>query len=457
MHLDKLGTMKKLWHKNYTQNELAEMYCFARSAVLDNRLVKADALGSIAHAKMLSTIGILTDAEFTSLKKELLQIIKLYEKGEFEIKKNEEDVHTKIENFLTEKVGKPAKKIHTARSRNDQVILDLRLFAKEELFDIFETATDLVLSFQKAALQYEFMPMPGYTHMQKAMPSSVGMWMGSFAESLIDDLLLLKSAFVITDQSPLGSGAAYGVSLPINRSLVSELLGFAKVQNNSLYTMAGRVKFELSVMHAMSQLMLTLSRFAQDLLLYTTTEYNFFKVDDSLMSGSSIMPQKKNLDIMEVLRARSHMVIGHEQTAASIVAGLPSGYNVDFGETKELFIDCVDITADSIGIVSLVLKNLTPNEDVLLKSCTPDMFAAHAAYLLVKKGMPFRDAYKEIGLHLDKIPQFDVVEVLKSSNHEGGPGNLQLGKITDAIEEEKKWWSEKKEIYQTAISNLQKA
>lgn len=447
--------MKKLWHKNYTQNELAEMYCFSRSAVLDNRLIRSDALGSIAHAKMLSTIGILTDAEFISLKKQLLEIIKLDEKGEFTISEHDEDVHTKIENFLTEKVGEPAKKIHTARSRNDQVILDLRLFAKEELFEIFDNAAELVLAFQKMAKQYEFIPMPGYTHMQKAMPSSVGMWMGSFAESLIDDLLLLKSAFVITDQSPLGSGAAYGVSLPINRTLVSNLLGFAKLQNNSLYTMSGRVKFELSAMHAMSQLMLTLSRFAQDLLLFTTTEYNFFTVDDTLLSGSSIMPQKKNLDIMEVLRARSHMVIGHEQTAASIVAGLPSGYNVDFGETKELFIDCVDITGDSIGIVQLVLKNLTPNKEVLLKSCTPDMFAAHAAYLLVKKGMPFRDAYKEIGLHLDKIPQFDVVEVLKSSNHEGGPGNLQLEKIVTAIEEEKKWWSGKKEKYNKAIIELQ--
>ncbi len=413
--------MKKLWHKNYTQNELAEMYCFARSAVLDTRLVKADALGSIAHAKMLSTIGILTPEEFESLKKELLEIIRLDEKGEFTIDSHDEDVHTKIENFLTEKVGEPAKKIHTARSRNDQVILDLRLFAKEELFGIFEAASDLVLAFQKMAVRYEFVPMPGYTHMQKAMPSSVGMWMGSFAESIIDDLILLKSAFIITDQSPLGAGAAYGVSLPINRTLVSDMLGFAKVQNNTLYTQAGRVKFQLAVMHVLTQTMLTLSRFAQDLLLFTTSEYNFFTVDDSLLSGSSIMPQKKNLDIMEVLRARSHMVVGHEQTAASIVAGLPSGYNVDFGETKELFIDCVDITRDSIGIVKLVLENLTPNEDVLLKSCTPDMFAAHAAYLLVKKGMPFRDAYKEIGMSLDKIPQFDVVEVLKSSNHQGGP------------------------------------
>lgn len=433
------------------------MYCFSRSAVLDNRLIRADALGSIAHAKMLTSIGILTDSEFESLKKGLLEILELNGKGEFVIGEQDEDVHTKIENFLTEKVGEAAKKIHTARSRNDQVILDLRLFAKEELFGIFDSAEQLVLDFQKKAKEYEFVPMPGYTHMQKAMPSSVGMWMGSFAESLIDDLVLLKSAFIITDQSPLGSGAAYGVSLPINRTLVSDLLGFAKLQNNSLYTQSGRVKFQLAVMHGLTQSMLTLSRFAQDLLLFTTSEYNFFTVDDSLMSGSSIMPQKKNLDIMEVLRARSHMVVGHEQTAASIVAGLPSGYNVDFGETKELFIDCLDITRDSIEIVKLVLKSLTPNEESLLAACTPDLFAAHAAYLLVKKGMPFRDAYKEVGLSLEKIPQFDVVEVLKSSNHEGGPGNLQLEKIIESINNEKEWWNDKKSKYENAIAQLQKS
>ena len=432
------------------------MYCFSRSAVLDSRLVKADVLGSIAHAKMLSSIGILTEAEFASLKIGLLEILDLHKRGEFSIGEHDEDVHTKIENFLTEKVGEPAKKIHTARSRNDQVALDLRLFAKEELFDIFESAAELVLEFQNAALQHEFVPMPGYTHMQKAMPSSVAMWMGSFAESLIDDLHELKSAFEMTDQSPLGAAASYGVSLPIKRKLVSDLLGFEKLQNNVLYTQSARVKFELSIMHVCSQIMLTLSRFAQDLLLYTTSEYDFFKVSDDLCSGSSIMPQKKNLDIMEVLRSRSHLVVGHTQTAASIVAGLPSGYNVDFGETKELFIDCLDITRDSIGIVKLVLDSLKVNKEVLERSMTSDLFATHAVYELVKKGMPFRDAYKEIGLNLDNVEKYNPVEVLKASNHEGGPGNLQLSKIIDAVEEEKKWWSKKKEKYEKAIEELQK-
>jgi argininosuccinate lyase len=446
--------MKKLWHKNYTQNEIAEMYCFARSAVLDNRLVRADALGSIAHAKMLAEIGILTESEFAALKKGLLEILELNEKGDFKIGEHDEDVHTKVENYLTEKAGNAAKKIHTARSRNDQVALDLRLFAKEELFGIFESASELVIEFQKKGIDHEFVPMPGYTHMQKAMPSSVGMWMGSFAESLLDDLKLLKGAFENTDQSPLGAGASYGVSLPIKRQLVSDLLGFEKVINNSLYTQAARVKFEIAIMHACSQIMITLSRFAQDILLYTTSEYNFFKVADELCSGSSIMPQKKNLDIMEVLRARSHMVIGHTETASSIIAGLPSGYNVDFGETKELFIDCMDITRDSIGIVKLVIESLEVNKEALEKAMTPDLFAAHAAYELVKKGMPFRDAYKEIGLHLDKIPEYDPVAVLKESNHEGGPGNLGLSKIVEAIDEDKKWWRGKKEKYESAISEL---
>lgn len=448
--------MKKLWHKNYTQNEIAEMYCFSRSAVLDTRLVKADALGSIAHAQMLFSIGILTEEEFLELKKGLVEILDLYAKGNFVIGDHDEDVHTKIENYLLEVVGDVAKKIHTARSRNDQVALDLRLFAKEELFDIFETGATLVEKFQKKAVESEFVPMPGYTHMQKAMPSSVGMWMGSFAESLIDDLRELKSAFVTADQSPLGAAASYGVPLSIDRKLVSDLLGFEKLQNNTLYTQSARVKFEISIMHVCSQIMITLSRFAQDILLFTTSEYDFFKVSDELCSGSSIMPQKRNLDIMEVLRARSHMVIGHTQTASSIISGLPSGYNVDFGEIKELFIDCIDITRDSIGIVILVIQSLEVNSEKLKGAMTTDLFATRAAFELVKKGTPFRDAYKEVGLNLDKVEAIDPVKALKSSDHEGGLGNLRLDKILNDLEKQKKWWSGKKEKFESAIENIVK-
>ncbi len=446
--------MKKLWHKNYTQEKQAEMYCFARSAQLDSKLIEADIFGSIAHAKMLTTIGILTEDEFLTLKKELLNILALFEKDEFLIGPEDEDVHTKIEAVLTEKVGDAAKKIHTARSRNDQVALDLHLFGKKELIELFEYSSFLTTEFGDFAQKHEFLPMPGYTHMQKAMPSSVGMWAGSFAESLIDDLRLLKNAFEITDASPLGAGASYGVSLPIDRQLVSDLLGFEKVQNNSLYTQTARVKFQIAIMHACSQIMITLSRFAEDMLLYTTSEYDLFDVDEKLCSGSSIMPQKKNLDIMEVLRARSHLVIGHTQTASSMISGLPSGYNVDFGETKELFMDSVEVAIESVEIVRLVLKTLTPNEKKMKESMTSDLFAAHAAYELVEKGMPFRDAYKKIGLSLDSLPEYDAVDVLKQSAHIGGPGNLQLKNISNEIKEQQIWWDKKKKHFHEALEKL---
>lgn len=437
-------------------DKFAEEYCFSRSVVFDTRLVSVDVLGSLAHAQMLTTIGILTEEEFKALKKELLEIIKLAEKGEFIVHAEDEDVHTKVENYLTDKLGDPAKKLHTARSRNDQVVLDMRLYAKEELFDLMDEMERLIKAFQKVGKQYEFVPMPGYTHTQKAMPSSVGMWMGSFAESLLDDLALFKSGFEVTDQSPLGAAAAYGVSLPINRELTSELLGFAKVQNNTLYTQPARGKFQLALMHGLTQVMLTLSRFAQDMLLFTTSEFNYFTIAEELCTGSSIMPQKKNLDVMEVLRARTHEVIGYEQILAGMSAGLPSGYNSDFGETKEYFMKSLDTTRESMHICLLVLQSIKPNEDNLKKACTPELFATHAAYLLVKEGMPFREAYKKVGLHLDEVKQYDPVEVLKASNHTGGPGNLKLDQILKTLENEMKWWHDKKEHYTKAITSLKK-
>jgi len=447
--------MGKLWEKNYSQKKEAEAYCFGDTVVLDNKLVVQDALGSIAHAKMLVSIGILSNVEFTKLRQCLLKIIKLNNKGQFKVELGDEDVHTKVENYLIDKLGNLGKKIHTGRSRNDQVQVDLRLFTKDNLLDIAGICHQLIDSFINFALRYEFVPMPGYTHMQKAMPSSVGMWAGSFAESLIDDSELLKSAYIHNDQSPLGSGAAYGVSLPIDRDLSSKLLGFAKVQNNSLYAQVSRGKSHLSVMQALTQIMLTLSRFAQDLLLFTTTEFNFFTVDQELYTGSSIMPQKKNLDVMEILRARTQIVISQEQVIASLIAGLPSGYNADFGETKYSLMKTIEITKDSLEICVLVVKPIKLNIEILKKACTPDIFATHAAYQLVKEGISFRDAYKQVGLSLEKLPQFDPIDILKVSSHIGGPGNLQLKKILVKANQANKWWEKKHQYYLQSLKALE--
>src|SRR3989338_1085897 len=330
--------MEKLWQKDYSQNKLAETYCFGDTALLDNVLIVPDVLGSISHAQMLCQIDVLTKEEFKKLKHALIEIIKLEKKRKFKVELGDEDVHTKVENYLVSKLGDLGKKIHTGRSRNDQVLTDLRLFTKENLFKISFLCHRLVSSFLDFADKYKLVPMPGYTHMQKAMPSSVGMWSGSFAESLTDDLNMLKCAFIINDQSPLGSAASYGVPLVLDRELTAKLLGFKRVQSNSLYAGSSRGKSHLIVMHAALQIMLTLSRFASDILLFTTSEFNFFNVDKTLSTGSSIMPQKKNLDVLESLRARTHVVISFEQSIAGIIAGLPSGYHGDFAETKYPFI-----------------------------------------------------------------------------------------------------------------------
>ncbi len=419
--------MKKLWTKDGNKTDkLVDKYCFNEGALFDNDLIVYDLYGSIAHAKMLKKIGILNKNEFNKLKKILIEIISLYKNGNFAITQEDEDVHTKIENYLTEKLGGLGQKIHTGRSRNDQILVDLRLYSKEQLSNTNVLINQLIDTFLEFAKKYEFVPMPGYTHMQKAMPSSVGMWAGSFAEQLIDQLEILKSVYKLNDQSPLGSGAAYGVSLPIDRELTAKLLDFSKVQNNSLYCQISRPTIQLSIVQVLTQIMLCASRFAQDLLLFTTSEFNFFEVDESICTGSSIMPQKKNLDLMEYVRAKTHTVIANQQQISTITAGLPSGYNADFGQTKKPLIESFKITSQTIEVLILTINSIKPKVEDLIKSCSPEIYATHFAYELVKNGMPFRKAYLEIKKNLKKIKSPNPIAFLKQSNHSGGTNNLKL-------------------------------
>ncbi len=448
--------MKKLWEKHIKQHPVAEAYCFGDTLVLDNKLVPYDVLGSFAHIKMLAAGGFLTQNECKALMEGLNSILALHEKGKFTVEPGDEDVHTKVEAYLTETLGDVGKKIHTGRSRNDQVLVDIRLYTKDQCFALAAQTLALAHVFAAFAGKYEFVAMPGYTHMQKAMPSSVGMWAGSFAESLLDDAFLLQQAFEINDQNPLGSGAAYGVPLPIDRNLTSSLLGFAKTQHNALYCQASRPKGQLSVMAALVQVMLTLSRFASDVLLFTTSEFGFFSVDETLCTGSSIMPQKKNLDVMEYLRARAHAVVADEQAVASIAAGLPSGYNADFGETKGPFMHAIETTLASLQVVHVVIDGLTPNVNALHDACTPELFATHAAYALVKQGIPFRDAYLAIGTSLKSLQKLNPGTVLKASSHIGGPGNLGLSMVKAAILSQKTWWDKKHAAFENVITVLKR-
>src|SRR3989339_490709 len=360
----------KLWQKNYEINREIEKFTVGDDYLIDQNLVEADALGSIAHAKMLNKIGILSSAEFKKLKKSLLKIIKLNAKGQFKIKPEQEDVHTAVENYVAKKLGSTGEKIHTARSRNDQVLVDLRLYSKKELIEIELALLELCRTLLAFAEKNKKIPMVGRTNFQKAMPSSVGLWAGAFAESLLDDLELIEEAYELNDQCPLGSAASYGANLNIDRAFVSDLLGFAKVQNNVLYANNSRGKFESVILSALSQVMLDLGKFSTDLILFSTPEFGYFEIPLELCTGSSLMPQKKNPDVLESIRAKCSVLLSYGFQCKEIIKSLPSGYNRDFSLTKEPLIKGMEIALSSLKITNLVVKNLKVNKNNLLKGFT---------------------------------------------------------------------------------------
>ncbi len=449
--------MKKLWQKDKKLNEQIEHYCSKNNVEIDNQLITFDVFGSMAHSNMLYSIGVLTLKECQQIHLELKEILTLKESGAFRIELGDEDVHTKIEGYLTNKLGDIGKKIHTGRSRNDQINVDLQLYSKSALFQVAQSCSELISSFLDFAATHEFVPMHGYTHMQQAMPSSVGMWAESFAESLLDDLNILKSAYEINDSSPLGSGAGYGVPLPLDRKLTATLLGFKKVQNNSLYAQVSRCKIQYLILHSLAQCMLALSRFAEDMLLFTTSEFDFFIIPEELQTGSSIMPQKKNLDAMEALRANTYKVLHHENVTASILAGLPSGYNSDFAETKESLFTSFLITNESLNVVKLLVDSIEPNIESLVNAHSPELYATHRTFDLVQKGIPFREAYAQIGsdLHSSHLP--DIKKTLALSIHIGGTGNLNLPFIREQAIKQAVWWKIQKQNYINSIKKLKYA
>jgi len=429
---------KKLWQKSNTVSlhPVIEQFNAGDDIIYDQELIPYDVQGSIAYAKMLTRHGILTNEELEILTKGLSEIIDLYKKGEFNLTLEDEDCHTKIENYLTEKYGDVGKKIHTARSRNDQILVTMRLYMKERLNEMKKHALSLAETLIETAKKYEFVPMPGYTHMQKAMPTTVGTWYGAFAESLLDDINFLSAINdLIVDQNPLGSGAGYGSPFDFDRDKLSEDLGFKRTQKNVIYCQNSRGKIEGLVLEACSQLMLTLNKMATDWLLYTTQEFKFFKIEDEVATGSSIMPQKKNLDVAELIRGRTSTVISCRNEMNMNILNKPSGYHRDGQEIKRPLFLGLRYTEISIKAAEIVVKRLVPNEKALLGDMSPDMFAAHKAFELVKKGLSFRDAYVEIGQHLDdiEIDQESIAAMLKESKHQGGTGNLRLDELLEQV------------------------
>jgi argininosuccinate lyase len=460
--------MPKLWQKSYRLNEQVERFEGALNSALDTRLIRHDVWGSLAHAAMLAHIGVLTDAEHAALKDALCNILTLEEAHEFTIAPSDEDVHTSVENYLAASAGVAGKKIHMARSRNDQVLVDLRLYGKEQLHSVADKLCHLCAILLEFAGTHADVPMPGYTHMQRAMLSSMGLWAAAFAESLLDDEQLLATAYTLNDQSPLGSAAGYGVPIAIDRQYTADLLGFSRVQHNVIYVQNSRGKVEAAIVQVLAQIMLDLSKLAQDILLFSTVEYGFFTIPQELCTGSSIMPQKRNLGVMELVRARTQTMLALQQQILGIVTGLPSGYNMDYQETKRPFMEALDLVQDSLDICTLVVGAIGVNTERLTAACTFELFAADRAYELTSTAnLPFRDAYRIVGAEvtaqLDRqqshqpLPvesQAQLVQRLAARNHLGGSGNLGLAQIHNHLEQVEETWEDREQAFTKAIAAL---
>ena len=442
---DERTIKKKIWFKNgiVELNKIVEEYNAGEDILYDQMMVGDDVWCSRCYAQLLEKHNLLTAEELADLEEGLDEILELWEKGEFQLKVEDEDCHTKIEEYLIEKLGDTGKKIHTGRSRNDQVLVMMRYFLKNKAQKIRENILDLAEYFLGFAKEYEFVPMPGYTHMQKAMPTSVGTWASSFVESLLDDARLLT---VITDeiidQNPLGSGAGYGSPFDFDRDWLTKKLGFKRTQINPIYCQNSRGKFEGLVLEACCNIMLTLNKFASDMLFFTTQEFQFFKMDDSIATGSSIMPQKKNLDVAELIRGRTATVLACRQEITTNILNKILGYHRDGQEIKRPLFLGLRYTDMSIDAAKAIIANIEPDEEIMMKSMmsSPGLFAAHKAFDLVKGGMTFRDAYREIGSNIKdiKISPEEIREMLKQSTHQGGTGNLQLGKLEEQIKNMRK-------------------
>ena len=392
--------MSKLWDKGVTLNPKIEAFTVGNDYQLDQSLVYYDCIASKAHASVLEKASLLSKDEAQKIKQGLDEIIELHSKGEFEITSEQEDCHTAIEAYLTDTLGELGKKIHTARSRNDQVLTAQRLYYRDKIKDVESLRVQLIETIAQFVERFGQVAYPGYTHMQKAMPSSFAMWGWAFIESMEDNGMLLATISKIVDQSPLGTAAGYGVPLELDRELSAQELGFARVQQNPIYAQNSRGKFEALLIHLLSQITADLNKIASDLILFNMSEFKFIKLPDEFCTGSSIMPQKKNPDVLELMRAKHHVVKACEFEVSSLTSNLISGYNRDLQLTKEPVMKALKITQDCLEIAVLLFENLEVDEGHCQKAMSAELYATEKAYALVKHGIPFRDAYVQIAQSL---------------------------------------------------------
>ena len=414
---------QKLWEKNVQVDHEVDIFTVGKDREMDIYLAKYDVLGSMAHITMLESIGLLTKEELNVLLAELRNIYAVADRGEFIIEEGIEDVHSQVELMLTRRLGDMGKKIHSGRSRNDQVLLDLKLFTRSQiqvsgLFDVLISQSN----------RYKDVLLPGYTHLQVAMPSSFGLWFGAYAESLVDDLQLMQAAYRICNRNPLGSAAGYGSSFPLNRQMTTDLLGFDSLDYNVVYAQMGRGKMERTVAFAMAGIAATLSKLAFDACMFNSQNFGFIKLPDQFTTGSSIMPHKKNPDVFELTRAKCNKLQGLPQQIILISNNLPSGYFRDLQIIKEVFLPAFDELKDCLRMVTHMMREVKVNEHILDDDKYSLLFSVEEVNRRVLAGMPFRDAYKQVGLDIEAdkfIPSKSV-----NHTHEGSIGNLCNESIT---------------------------
>lgn len=417
----------KLWEKNIQVNQKIEQFTVGRDREMDVYLAKYDVLGSMAHIRMLQSVGLLEKEELESLLAELKEIYHTADKNEFIIEDGVEDVHSQVELMLTKKLGDIGKKIHSGRSRNDQVLVDLKLFTRAEIEKTVEAVSGLFEVLISQSNKYKDVLLPGYTHLQIAMPSSFGLWFGAYAESLADDLQLLLSAWKITNRNPLGSAAGYGSSFPLNRGMTTDLLGFDTMNYNVVYAQMGRGKMERVVSSALASVAATVSKLALDACMFSSQNFGFIRLPDEFTTGSSIMPHKKNPDVFELTRAKCNKIQALPQEILLITNNLPSGYFRDYQIIKELFIPAFEELRQCLEMTTLMMENLTVNEDILSDKKYDLIFSVEEVNKLTLSGVPFRDAYKKVGLEIeagDFIPEKSVTHT-----HQGSIGNLMNDEI----------------------------
>ena len=410
-----------------------ETYTVGRDREMDLYLARYDVLGSIAHITMLQTINLLTADELAQLTTALREIYAEIEDGKFVIEDGIEDVHSQVELMLTRRLGDVGKKIHSGRSRNDQVLVDLRLFIRSEIEDVVHHITTLFHTLQAQSERYKDVLMPGYTHLQVAMPSSFGLWFGAYAESLADDLVVLRAAYDVNNRNPLGSAAGYGSSFPLNRELTTQLLGFASVDYNVVYAQMGRGKMERNVAFALASVAGTVAKLAFDACMFNSQNFGFIKLPDECTTGSSIMPHKKNPDVFELIRARMNRLQSLPQEMILIMNNLPCGYFRDLQELKEAFLPAFDRLIDCLHMTTYIIERIRVNDHILDDERYNAMFSVEEVNRLAAEGMPFRDAYKKVGLDIEAgrfTPNKDI-----HHTHAGSIGNLcneQVKALMDA-------------------------